>query len=136
MTKDVNSLVKNIFDNILELKKIEPDFTWRNLLGDYGEYVAIKKYNLIKAPTNRKDFDATTKNGKTVQIKSFNTGTNIKLKKSDVNLLLVIKINDDTSVETIYFDDFIKVKRFTKFSAYSNRFQITISKLKEIANQS
>ena len=50
MNEKVNSLVKKIFENILELKKIEPDFTWRNLLGDYGEYSAINNYGLIKAP--------------------------------------------------------------------------------------
>ena len=54
MSEKVNSLVKNIFENILELNKIEPNYTWRNYLGDYGEYVAIKKYDLIKAPTNTK----------------------------------------------------------------------------------
>ena len=85
MSEKVNSLVKNIFETIIELKKIEPDYTWRNYLGDYGEYIAIKKYDLIKAPTNTKSYDATTKEGKTVQIKSVNTGTNIKLKKKRQN---------------------------------------------------
>ena len=133
MSENVNSLVKKIFENILELKKIEPDFTWRNLLGDYGEYSAINNYGLIKAPSNCKDFDATTKEGKSVQIKSFNTGTNIKFKASEVDLLLVIKINDDSTVETIYFDAFEKIKPYAKFSAYSRRYQISISKLKELA---
>ena len=133
MSEKVNSLVKNIFETIIELKKIEPDYTWRNYLGDYGEYIAIKKYDLIKAPTNTKSYDATTKEGKTVQIKSVNTGTNIKLKKGKIDLLLVMKINDDASVETIYFNDFNKVKNYLKLSPYSNRFLISISKLKEIA---
>jgi len=33
MTEKVNLLVKNIFENILELKKVEPDFNWRNIFG-------------------------------------------------------------------------------------------------------
>ena len=99
---------------------------------DYGEYSAINN-SLIKAPSNCKDFDAETKEGKSVQIKSFNTGTNIKFKASEVDLLLVIKINDDSTVETIYFDAFEKIKPYAKFSAYSRRYQISISKLKELA---
>ena len=133
MSEKVNSLVKNIFENILELNKIEPNYTWRNYLGDYGEYVAIKKYDLIKAPTNTKNFDATTKNGKKVQIKSVNTGTEVKLKKGEIDLLLVLKINDDASVETIYFDDFAKITNYLKLSSYSMRFRISISKLKELS---
>ena len=34
MSEKVNSLVKNIFETILELNKIEPDYLWRNYLGD------------------------------------------------------------------------------------------------------
>ena len=81
MNEKVNSLVKKIFENILELKKIEPNFTWRNLLGDYGEYSAINNYGLIKAPSNCKDFDATTKEGKSVQIKSFKLEQILNLKQ-------------------------------------------------------
>tara|TARA_Y100000589_G_C26855915_1_gene507917 strand:- start:106 stop:516 length:411 start_codon:yes stop_codon:yes gene_type:complete len=134
MSNKISELVKNIFENTNKLKTLEPDFSWRNLLGDYGEYIAIKTFNLIKAPSNSKDFDATDKDGRTIQIKSFNTGTNIKFKDSSVDLLLAIKIKDDATFEIIYFDDFDKVKPHSKFSNYSNRYVISISKLLKISN--
>ena len=132
----IKHILATIFAAQNALRSLAPEFKWSglgNLLGDYGEYSAINNYGLIKAPSNCKDFDATTKEGKSVQIKSFNTGTNIKFKASEVDLLLVIKINDDSTVETIYFDAFEKIKPYAKFSAYSRRYQISISKLKELA---
>jgi len=114
MNDQIIQLVKEIFENTIKLKAIEPSYTWRNLLGDFGEYFSIKKYDLIKAPSNSKDFDATTKDGATVQIKSFNTGTNIKYKESNVDLLLVIQIFDNAECETIYFDEFKKIKPHAK----------------------
>jgi len=39
-------------------------------VGDFGEYIAITEYSLIPAPKGSKNFDAQTKDGKTVQIKA------------------------------------------------------------------
>jgi len=54
------------------LRELAPEFKWTglgNLLGDYGEFIAIEKYNLTKAPSGSGDYDAVTKDGKTVQVK-------------------------------------------------------------------
>ena len=105
MNEKVNSLVKKIFENILELKKIEPDFTWRNLLGDYGECVAIDYYGFTKADPGASGYDAIDENGKKVQIKANHYSKQIG-DRGKADLLLVLSVKKDGSWEEFYFGDF------------------------------
>ena len=65
--------IKNIVANFLSakknLKQLAPDFNWGNLLGDYGELVAIKHYGWEQAPTCKKGYDAINKQKKRKQYK-------------------------------------------------------------------
>ena len=44
----VYKAVKNIFENIKDLKELDSSFTWENLTGDFGEYIGIKEFDLTK----------------------------------------------------------------------------------------
>ena len=37
----VYKAVKNIFENIKDLKELDSSFTWENLTGDFGEYIVF-----------------------------------------------------------------------------------------------
>jgi len=41
-----------------------------NLLGDYGEYIALSNYNLKQAPSGADGYDAITAEGLKVQVKA------------------------------------------------------------------
>ena len=41
MNKEVKEIVANYTSARKTLQKLVPDFTWSELLGDYGEYVCI-----------------------------------------------------------------------------------------------
>ncbi len=49
----IDKRVKEILASYLsakeELGKIAPTFNWSNLLGDYGEYIAINEFELTQA---------------------------------------------------------------------------------------
>ena len=134
MTEKVNSLVKKIFENILELKKIEPDFTWRNLLGDYGECVGIDYYNLKKAPPGANGYDALTEEGKTVQIKTNHAASMIGF-RGDADLLLVLHVNEKGEWNEIYYGDFKTAKNVSNYSKRDNKQTITITKLSSLKKE-
>ena len=136
MKSDKNSVynsVKIIFENINKLKSLDESFTWENLTGDYGEYIGINEFNLSKAGRGTKGYDAITKDNKKVQIKAIKTGTQIKFHlENEVELLLVLKIFDDANWEVVYFGSFKKAKALMNFSKYSNRYTISVNKLKKL----
>ena len=73
VTKAVQSTFASIVRTRQTLKILAPEFRWTiggNLVGDFGEYIAITEYSLLPAPKGSKDFDARTQDGKTVQIKA------------------------------------------------------------------
>ena len=129
----VYKAVKNIFENINKLKELDSSFTWENLTGDFGEYIGINEFNLIKADRGTKGYDALTIENKKVQIKAIKTGTQIKFHLEDeVELLLVLRIFDDATWEVIYYGSFDKAKELKNFSKRSNRYTINANKLKNL----
>ena len=117
--------------------ELAPDFRWKglgNLLGDYGEYVCIENYNLTKAPAGSDGFDATTEDGRTVQIKTNRAAPSIGF-RGDADLMLVIRVADDGEFEELYFGDFKQVKDNSNYSRRDNKQSITISKLKKMRDK-
>ena len=105
-----------------------------NLLGDYGEYVCIENYNLTKAPAGSDGFDATTEDGRTVQIKTNHAASSIGFRE-DADLMLVIYVADDGEFEELYFGDFKKVRDNSSYSARDNKQPITISKPRKLRDE-
>ena len=92
----VKHIIATVFSAQNALRELAPDFKWAgmgNLLGDYGEYVCIENYNLTKAPAGSNGFDATTEDGKTVQIKTNHAASTIGF-RGDADLMLVIYVSN------------------------------------------
>ena len=130
----VKHIIATIFSAQNALRELAPDFKWAgmgNLLGDYGEYICIEKYNLNKAPAGSDGFDALTEDGQTVQIKTNHAASSIGF-RGDADLMLVIYVGDDGEFEELYYGDFKKVKDNSSYSARDNKQSITITKLKKL----
>ncbi len=134
----VKSIMDTIFSALQALRIFAPEHRWQglgNVLGDYGECIAIDHYNLKKAPGSSDGFDAYTKDGKTVQIKANHAANQIGY-RGKADLMLVLSIKDDGSWNEIYFGDFQTVLKYSKWSARDSKHTITISKLKKILKES
>ena len=138
--QNINDAVKHIIATIFSaqnaLRDLAPDYRWAgmgNLLGDYGEFICINHYELEKAPSGSKDYDALTKDGKTVQIKTNHAASTIGF-RGEADLMLVVYVADDGEFEELYYGDFQLVKDNSNYGARDNKHSITISKLKKLSN--
>ena len=116
------------------MRSLAPEFKWTglgNLLGDFGECVAIEHYGLTKAESGSSGFDAINKDGQTIQIKANYSSKSIGI-RGEADLLLVIKVKVDGSWEELYFGDFKKALSIANFSARDNKHSISITALKKI----
>tara|TARA_B100000519_G_scaffold196594_1_gene203132 strand:+ start:56 stop:481 length:426 start_codon:yes stop_codon:yes gene_type:complete len=131
----VKHIIATVFSAQNALRDLAPEFNWAgmgNLLGDYGEYVCIKQYNLEKSPRGSRGYDATTNDGKTVQIKTNHAASNIGF-RGEADLMLVIHVKENGEFEEVYYGDFNKVKDNSSYSSRDNKQTITINKLKQLA---
>ena len=130
----VKGVMATIYSAQRTLRALAPDFKWAglgNLLGDYGEFIAINHYDLIKAQPGSDGFDATTKDGKTVQVKT-NHSAKIIGYRVESDKMLVIHVQSDGDWKELYYGDFKQVKEVSNFSKRDNKFTIPILKLKKL----
>ncbi len=130
----VTSIMDTIFSALKALQIFAPEYKWKglgNVLGDYGECIAIDHYKLKKAPPGSEGFDAHTKDGKTVQIKA-NYSAKMIGYRGKADLLLVIGINENGSWNEVYFGDFKTVIKKSSKSKRDNKKTISITKLKKM----
>lgn len=130
----VQHILATIFAAQKALKTLASEFNWAglgNLLGDFGELVAIDHYGLTKAPRSADGYDALTSDDKRVQIKTNYASSQIGF-RGEADLMLVIKVNDDGSWEEVYYGDFTDVKKLARYSARDNKHMIAVSKLRTI----
>jgi len=108
-----------------------------NLLGDYGEFIAINNYNLKKASPGKSGSDAILPDGSTVQVKTNHSANSVGFRGS-ADKMLVLKVDDNGDWDELYFGDFDKVKEISSYSARDNKYMVTLTKLrklKEIAHR-
>ena len=130
----VNSQIEIILKAIKTLKKEAPQWTWKNYIGDFGEFYCIHHSKWKKAPTNTTAYDAITENGQTVSIKA---RTNLKgqvelTPKEDADLLVVFFVDENASVEQIYYGCYSAAKKIGKPNK-KNEIVITLTKLQKLA---
>lgn len=129
----IKDLVASYLATKDKLRSLDASFNWSNLVGDYGEYVAIKNYNLQQAITGTKGFDATNSLNKTVQIKTIR-GTTKSIKFSDgADYLMVLSLRNDASWEEIYYGPMEKVKKFISYPTKNGEYTANRSKLIQIS---
>jgi hypothetical protein len=130
----IQHILATIFAAQKALKTLAPEFKWAglgNLLGSFGELVAIDHYKLTKSKSSADEYDALNSDGKRVQIKTNYASSQIGF-RGGADLMLVIKVNDDGSWEEVYYGDFKLVKEKARYSARDNKHMIAISKLRAI----
>ena len=133
----VKHIIATLFSAQNALRELAPEFNWAgmgNLLGDYGEYVCIKKYGLIKAIPGATGHDAKTSDGRSVQIQTNHSASMIGY-RGEADLMLVIHVKDDGEFEEIYYGDFGSVKNASNFSKRDNKSTISISKLRKLKQE-
>jgi hypothetical protein len=130
----VRRVIATIFSAQKTLRELAPEFNWAgmgNLLGDYGEYLALNFYSLVKAPAGSNGFDAYDSKGRKVQIKANHASSTVGF-RGHADLLLVLHIRESGEFEEVFFGDFEQVKRLSSYSQRDNKHTITISKLKQL----
>jgi hypothetical protein len=113
------------------LRELAPDFQWAglgNLLGDYGEFVAIEAYGLNKAPAASNGFDATTDDGRTVQIKANHAASQIGF-RGEADLLLVLEVETNGQWNEIYYGSFADAKALARYSGRDNKHMVAVRQL-------
>ena len=116
------------------MRSLAPEFKWSglgNLLGDYGEYVAIDYYGFTKADPRASGYDAIDENGKKVQIKANNYSKQIGF-RGKAELLLVLTVKEDGSWGEVYFGDFQKALSIANYSSRYNKHSISLAALKKL----
>jgi len=127
----VQHIMATLFSAQNALRELAPDFRWAglgNLLGDYGEYVAIEAYGLKKAPAGANGYDATTPEGLTVQIKANHAASQIGF-RGEADLLLVLKVDASGAWEKLYYGPFEAAKRLARYSARDNKHMVAVRQL-------
>ena len=130
----VKHMLASIFVAQKALRVLAPEYRWAglgNLLGDFGELVAIEHYGLRKAEGGATSYDALTPDGRTVQIKANHAANQIGF-RGEADLMLVIHVREDGSWEELYYGDFHRVKEASRHSQRDNKHMIAISKLQEM----
>ncbi len=131
----IKHIVATIFSAQDALRDLAPEQRWAgmgNLLGDYGEYIALANYHLKKAPGGADGYDATTAEGLKVQIKANHSSSTIGF-RGEADLLLVLKIEKDAEWKELYYGPFRLVREKATYSKRDNKYMIPIARLQDMA---
>jgi len=130
----IKGVMATIYSSQKTLRALAPDYKWTglgNLLGDFGEFIAIQHYDLIKAPPGAEGYDAITKDGKKVQIKTNHSAATIGY-RGEADKMLVIHVDVNGDWGELYYGDFKLVKEASRYSKRDNKFMIQTKKLKKL----
>lgn len=135
-----------LYSNILEELREREVIRNKNLVGELGEYLVVDYFNskidlpnLELAPTSNKSFDATDSNGNKYAIKTItgkvtgvfyglNSKSSIKEDKQIFDYALVVKLDENYSIEKIYQLDWSQFLRNKKWHSRMEAWNLTISK--------
>lgn len=134
-TEAVRHIMATVFSAQNALRVLAPEYNWAgmgNLLGDYGEFMCVDMYGLKKATSGSSGYDALTASGQTVQIKANYASSSIGF-RGEADLLLVVKVSDKGEISELYFGPFAPVQEHARRSERDNKWSISVSKLKKLA---
>jgi hypothetical protein len=135
--KAVKHIIATIFSAQDALRDLAPGQRWAgmgNLLGDYGEYIALSNYNLKKAPGGADGYDAVTADGLKVQIKANHSSSTIGF-RGEADLLLVLKVESNAEWGELYYGPFKPIKEKATYSKRDNKHMIPVAKLQDLAKR-
>jgi len=134
-TEAVRHILATVFAAQNALRALAPEYRWTglgNLLGDYGEFLAIDHYGLTKADAGSSGYDALTPEGKTVQIKTNHASQTIGI-RGEADLLLVLKVQADGTWEELYYGDFKAVIAIANWSKRDSKHSIPVRALQRLS---
>jgi hypothetical protein len=128
----IKGVVSSLFASQRALRALAPEYRWAglgNLLGDFGEFIAVNRYALTKASAGSNGYDCKTADGQTVQVKTNHASTQIGFRgKADLMLVLHVLTNGDW--DEVYYGPFDLVDAASRYSARDNKKMIAITKLR------
>ena len=130
----MKGVLASLFASQRTLKALAPQFKWAglgNLLGDYGEFIAVEVYGLTPAPRGANGYDAIAPDGKTVQVKANYAASQIGF-RGEADLLLCLKIDLNGDWSEVYYGDFQLIRQASRHSARDNKSMIAVSALTKI----
>ena len=133
----VKHMLATIFSAQNALRDLAPGQKWRgmgNLLGDYGEYVALANYGLKKALGGSAGYDAVTPDGLKVQIKANHSSSTIGF-RGESDLLLVLRVDSSADWKELYYGPFKPVRERATYSERDNKYMIPVARLQELSNK-
>jgi len=128
----VKGVVSSLFASQRALRALAPEFRWAglgNLLGDFGEFIAVNQYALTKASAGSDGYDCKTADGKTVQVKTNHASTQIGF-RGKADLMLVLHVLTTGEWEEVYYGPFNLVEAAARYSARDNKKMIALTKLR------
>ena len=134
-TEAIRHILATVFAAQNALRALAPEYRWTglgNLLGDYGEFLAIDHYGLTKAGAGSSGYDAITPDGKTVQIKTNHASQTIGI-RGVADLLLVLKVQADGTWEELFYGDFQSVIAIANWSKRDSKHSVPVRSLKRIS---
>ena len=109
----VKGVIAALFAAQRALRALAPDYKWAglgNLLGDFGEFVAMQSYDLVKAPPGSDGYDAKTADGRSVQVKTNHAASQIGF-RGEADLMLVLHVDASGEWEELTMDRSTLCKR-------------------------
>ena len=131
----IRHIMGTLFSAQNALRSLAPEYNWAgmgNLLGDYGECVAINHFGWEKAPAGASGYDAIDSDGRRVQIKTNHASSTIGF-RGEADRMLVLHVAKDGNWEILYHGDFEPVAQVSNYSARDNKRTISVGKLKALA---
>jgi hypothetical protein len=131
-------LIKQLYSTVAELESMFPDRHFTpdgHMVGSIGECLVADAYGLDLETASNKGFDATTLDGKEVEIKA--TQSRAVAFRSEPEHAIIIKIFPDGTFEDVYNGpgSFIWQQFSGKKVPSNGQFQISLKKLKELNDQ-
>jgi hypothetical protein len=88
-------IISSLFASQRALRALAPEYRWTglgNLLGDFGEFLAVHEYGLTKSTSGSSGYDARTPDGKSVQVKTNHAASQIGF-RGEADLMLVLHVD-------------------------------------------
>jgi len=130
----VKHIIATLYSAQNALRSLAREYKWAglgNLLGDYGEYVAVNSYGLKKSRAGADGFDARLPGGKTVQVKTNHAASQVGF-RGKADIMLVLHVDDNGDHERVYYGPFKPVLKASRWSKRDNKNMIAVSKLKQL----
>ncbi|MBC6982907.1 hypothetical protein [Caulobacter sp. 17J80-11] len=130
----LKGVLASLFASQRTLKALAPEFKWAglgNLLGDYGEFIAVEVYGLTQAPRGADGYDAIRPDGKTVQVKTNFAASQIGF-RGKADLLLCLKVDSSGDWQELYYGPFEPVQSASRHSKRDNKNMVAITTLAKL----